>query len=322
MTRLPLRKSYVRSLVENVAQCARGQIFLSNLHYGLTQALPHIELASFKSLWLDFSSRMPAGVTDDELLFSLFDNFYAPIHLGMRFRRTLSTSRNNSSTIYSTTTPYDLVENPQKAVLNKLKVYPALSRFGWDPKDWPEAHCLKVAEFLEQTTYYSNNIYAHRFGIFWATPSPDYFLANADTLRDAQGLVDIDQGAPLIQLAFDCSATIPIECSNPTVIEATYHRRFKAKPVDISREATAVDLEHLRVDRRLNDGANEMTLSAIPMTRLISARYVGHTSDYADISRGPPTPESRDDDDLVFASMLCDTRLPSMIDDLKSLLEQ
>ncbi|MCA0359077.1 MAG: hypothetical protein LCH78_19885 [Proteobacteria bacterium] len=308
-------------MVETLAQSPAGRVFLANLHHALAQSPAQIDHRRFRDFWTTARGVLPAGLDPRRAREALFELFYAPVNLGLRFGRPPQTPPGHDYVVHTAITPYDLLHHPDKAVLDYSRVNASLPRDGRPLNVWTPDECRRLAALVTNPAYWSQSHYAHRYGIFWATPSDSYATADATTLRDAQGLVHVERDEPLIQLTFACTLASPTACAAPTVIEATYHRRFKARPVSDLMNQTAANLEALRRGRILADGAPELTLSSIPMTSLTHARYAGHAATHADLDDAPPTPANQAANDEVFSNILVDGRLGPIKAELTSWLE-
>lgn len=184
---------------------------------------------------------------------------------------------------------------------------------------------------MEDRNFRNGQDYGQGYGIFWATPDPKVAKLDADNLRDIQGLVHIDKNEPVIQLHFSCTSAMggpaasPGSCAGPTVIEATHHRRFKARITSIPMPGagTAADLEKLRTSKSIYDGVSELVLSPVPMDAVVDARFVGFTGEHSDISCRAPTTFSTARDDRSYATMLAKPLggLQTIVDDLCAKLE-
>jgi hypothetical protein len=197
---------------------------------------------------------------------------------------------------------------------------------------WTARHARTLCQTLKDAAFRNGRNYAHKYDIFWGTPDSQSAALDPDGVRDQLGLVHIDRHEPVLQLTFRCSGTshhggaIPRHVSAPTVVEATSHRRFKARPPRIGGAATggatAADLERLRVARTVVDGFEELVLSSIPMDALIDAHFKGFTGEHADISGSKPTRITVARDDRLYAKLLePPVRLSGVVAALKAALE-
>jgi len=196
---------------------------------------------------------------------------------------------------------------------------------------WTAKQGRIFCETLEDRGFRNGRSYAEAYDIFWGTPDAASTELDADTLRDFQGLVHINRGDAVIQLQFSCrhgtaaSGPRPAHCSAPTVIEATNHRRFKARAPGTRHRAgvaTAANLEKLRTAKRVDDGLEELVMSALSMDSLLSARFIGFAGEHPDISGKTTSRRTIAHDDKVYASVLePSVGLGAVVDSLIATLE-
>jgi hypothetical protein len=307
--------SEMESLLKLLAKTSPGRIFLVNLYDNLTGTQSHLSASAFRaSVWTPVRRRINGKTTPGSALVMLFGFLHDPGNRGLRFRRSPDPRHPPKYDIHTVTRPTSVLYDPKRRVLNYTQTQSRLGRHSetdsWTPK---QARLLGLT--LEDRNFRSGQNFAHSYDIFWATTDPKADTLDADSLRDALGLVHIDKGEGIILLRFSCYSPIhghsqsPAHCSGPTVIEAVSHRRFKARVTSPAAlgNGMATDLEELRNNRKIRDGLTELVLSSISMDKLANAKFVGFTYEHSDISRTAPTFLTIARDNRCYADLLART---------------
>lgn len=300
------------SALDLISRTARGRIFVINLYEAVVSSPPSIDSTHFrKNVWDPLRMSLGPRETPRRALIALFNFLHDPKNRHLRFSGPGHPPSGGAFDVYTTTRAEEMLYDDAKRVVKLGAVQVRLNRAA-ETDPWTARQARTLSLSLKDPHFLNGRKYGQTYDIFWATPDPACRALDADTLRDQLGLVHIDKEQWVLQLHFHFSsrgpgvARGPTWCCRPTIIEATDHRRFKARPPSTGYRsaATAADLERLRRAGAIQDGFEEIVISAVPMSALQDARYVGYTAEHADMITAAPSSITMSRSDRLYAKAI------------------
>lgn len=303
------------SLVELLRAHPRGAALLVNVYDGLNSRPRHLTRPTIRPAWKTIRSALSPGMTGADAYIMTMNFLHARAQWKLRFRRLPSPVLSDDALVLTVAKAHDLVYFAPKALFSPAMIPIVTGRVD-ESRPWTLDHCRRLLVQFNSAALPGKKgslargrmkkRYAHTYRVFWASPELHLRGLNADELRDRLGLVDVESGVPIFQFEFKLRHRSPRRHSGPTVIEATTHRRFRARPTSkrIAGTGAATHLRALREALTLVDGAPELCLSPVWMSQLRATWFCGFTTTEPDISPGRATTASTLRDDETFHRLL------------------